>query len=170
MSILHEILLREGINTHTIRFYREGVFYKAYERSAYLFVCHVKPFLVKKKRVKSVEQEVVSIGFPTHSIAHYFEQSRIKENGSEAEVEMTQEVDVVAFETWKQGIELTVANQHKSPFKRGKVSSGDGCTPAMRESDDCAENEAILKLKLFPIEVKTPLDCMLFLSELKKML
>lgn len=52
MSNLSEILRNESSNTGTIYFYREGVFYKAYERSAYLFVKYVKPFQVKKRMVK----------------------------------------------------------------------------------------------------------------------
>lgn len=59
MSNLVEVLSKEQDNTHTIYFYREGVFYKAYEQSAYLFVHHVKPFQVKKRFVKSVKREVV---------------------------------------------------------------------------------------------------------------
>lgn len=51
MSNLVEVLLKEQDNTHMVYFYREGVFYKAYEQSAYLFVHHVKPFQVKKKHI-----------------------------------------------------------------------------------------------------------------------
>ena len=48
MSNLSEILQNECINTHIIYFYREGVFYKAYDRSAYLFV-EVRKALSSKK-------------------------------------------------------------------------------------------------------------------------
>lgn len=48
MSNLHEILQTESGNTDKIHFYREGVFYKAYERSAYAFVTRVKAFMVKR--------------------------------------------------------------------------------------------------------------------------
>lgn len=63
MPNLSSILSTESSNTHTLYFYREGVFYKAYERSAYLFVKYIRPFQVKKRLVKSVKQEVVSVGF-----------------------------------------------------------------------------------------------------------
>lgn len=80
MSNLKEILHKESENTHTLHFYREGVFFKAYEHSAYLFVKYVKPFMVKKRFVKSVNQEVVSIGFPTNSLHNYFEKDKIQED------------------------------------------------------------------------------------------
>lgn len=86
MSNLQEILSNESENTHSIYLYREGVFYKAYERSAYLFVKNVKPFMVKKRFVKSVNQEVVSIGFPTNSLHNYFEKDKIQANENTAEV------------------------------------------------------------------------------------
>lgn len=79
MSNLSEILQNECTNAHILYFYREGVFYKAYEHSAYLFVKHVKPFQVKKRMVKSVKQEVVSIGFPTNSLTNYFSSEKIRE-------------------------------------------------------------------------------------------
>ena len=79
MSNLSEILQNECTNTHILYFYREGVFYKAYEHSAYLFVKHVKPFQVKKRMVKSVKQEVVSIGFPINSLTNYFSSEKIRE-------------------------------------------------------------------------------------------
>lgn len=53
MSQISSILSREIHNLHCIYFYREGVFYKAYERSAYLFVKHVRSFQLKKKFIKN---------------------------------------------------------------------------------------------------------------------
>ena len=96
MSSLLTFLSVELNNSGTLYFYREGVFYKAYEQSAYLFVKYVKPFQVKKRFVKSVKQEVAS-------------------------------------ERWRADIPL-------------------------------------MQVRMFPIEAKTPLDCMLFLSEIKKQL
>lgn len=88
MSNLVEILSKEIGNTSIVYFYREGVFYKAYERSAYLFVHHIKPFQVKKRFVKSVKKEVVTIGFPTHSLYNYFSKEQVVEQENEAKVEL----------------------------------------------------------------------------------
>ena len=51
-----------------IRLYSEGVFYKAYERSAWVACRVLHPFMVKKRAVRKVGQEVVSIGFPKTSL------------------------------------------------------------------------------------------------------
>lgn len=53
MTTIESILAKESDNRQQIYLYREGVFYKAYERSAYLFVTRVKPFRAKKKTVKA---------------------------------------------------------------------------------------------------------------------
>ena len=65
MSQISSILSREIHNLHCIYFYREGIFLKAYERSAYAFVTGVQSFRGKKRFVKNVNQEIVSIGFPS---------------------------------------------------------------------------------------------------------
>ena len=49
-------------NGACIRLYAEGIFYKAYERSAWVACRVLHPFMVKKRAVRKVVQEVVSIG------------------------------------------------------------------------------------------------------------
>lgn len=101
MPNLSEILQNESTNTGAIFFYREDVFYKAYERSAYLFVKYVRPFQVKKRMVKSVKQEVVSIGFPTNSLINYFSSDKIKEKENIAEVDLEKIIDMDELRAWK---------------------------------------------------------------------
>nr|WP_294483310.1 hypothetical protein [uncultured Bacteroides sp.] len=161
MSNLQEILHKESENTHSIYLYREGVFYKAYEHSAYLFVKYVKPFMVKKRFVKSVNQEVVSIGFPTNSLHNYFEKDKIQEDENSAEVILTEPVDLADFNEWKKTIEQ-VPEVEKKQKKETSILS--------QQNPIGNESVVILKIKTFPMEAKTPLDCMMFLSELKKML
>lgn len=163
MSQISSILSREIHNLHCIYFYREGVFYKAYERSAYLFVKHVRSFQVKKKFIKNVGNEVVSIGFPTNSIGNYFSQSSIKEDDNEVKVELDTELDPLEFASWKKSIELTSETNKKS---KSVLSSHQH----IESTDNATECAVVMKIKTFPIEGKTPLDCMLFLSELKKTL
>lgn len=101
MSNLQEILNTESRNMDKIHFYREGVFYKkTYERSAYAFVTRVKPFMVKRLFVKSVNQEVLSIGFPTHSLHSYFASDKITEKDNEAEAILNTAIVFADFEKW----------------------------------------------------------------------
>lgn len=111
MSNLQEILKTESENIDKIHFYREGVFYKAYERSAYVFVTRIKPFMVKRLFVKCVNQEVVSIGFPTNSLRSYFAADKITEKDNEAEVILDTAIVPADFEKWREGIAMTPAKE-----------------------------------------------------------
>lgn len=160
MSNLQEILETESENTDKIHFYREGVFYKAYERSAYVFVTRIKPFMVKRLFVKCVNQEVVSIGFPTNSLHSYFAANKVQEKDNEAEVILDAAIVPADFEKWREGIDMTPAKETIVKNKDTHITS------------EVVEGEKLIvtKIKTFPIEVKTPLECMIFLSELKKTL
>ncbi len=59
-----EILDSEASNWGRITIYKEGTFWVAYERSAFLFHKFVRPYQVKKTFSKTAETEIVSLGFP----------------------------------------------------------------------------------------------------------
>ena len=58
MSI-SEILKKEATNIGDIILFKDGIFWRAYERSAYLFTTHVKPYQLTKRYFKNVGCEVV---------------------------------------------------------------------------------------------------------------
>lgn len=68
MGIL-EIVKAEIDNTE-ITLYKEGIFLRAYEHSAYLFVNQIKEYSITKKYYKNAKQEVVYIGFPQNSFSN----------------------------------------------------------------------------------------------------
>ena len=63
-----EILDREETNADKIYLYREGMFLKAYEQSAFLCHTHVHPFKLSRRFIKSVNRHVISLGFPEASL------------------------------------------------------------------------------------------------------
>jgi len=63
-----EILSLEENNWNTVYLYREGMFLKAYQQSACLVYLHIKEFKLSKRYIKSVNENVYSLGFP-HSSA-----------------------------------------------------------------------------------------------------
>ena len=117
--------------------------------------------MVKKLFVKSVNQEVVSIGFPTNSLRNYFAADKIQEKDNEAEVPLDVAVNLSDFESWRENVAVTPAKEQSA-----KVNSRTSTAADMSED----ERTIVMKIKTFPIEVKTPLECMVFLSELKKIL
>jgi len=65
---IRDILESEQENTQII-LHKEGLFIRVYERSAYLFVKHIKSYKLTKKFYKNVKQEVAYLGFPQSSFS-----------------------------------------------------------------------------------------------------
>ncbi|MCD7940389.1 MAG: hypothetical protein LUH50_10190 [Bacteroides intestinalis] len=72
MASITEILKREELLEPRIYLYKEGVFWKAYQYPAYRIAERQKNFKLKKKFVKTVSQEVVSLGFPEVTLERIF--------------------------------------------------------------------------------------------------
>lgn len=61
-----QLIAAEANNTDRIALYREGLFWKAYERSAYALCTQVRPFKPTRKVLKTLAGgDIVSVGFPT---------------------------------------------------------------------------------------------------------
>ena len=62
---MKEILETESANGGYIYMYREGSFWKAYQRSAYMFVMHSPAdYMMEYRYVRCVARNVLSIGIP----------------------------------------------------------------------------------------------------------
>jgi len=61
---IKDIVSLEKDNHANIYLLREGLFWRAYEKSAYLFTSHIKPYQLNKKYYKNVDCELVYCGFP----------------------------------------------------------------------------------------------------------
>lgn len=72
MRTLEEIVGSEDKNLSQVVLYPEGMFYKAYKRSAYVCATRISPFKPSRKRVKYLGRDVVSIGFPIGALTKYF--------------------------------------------------------------------------------------------------
>jgi hypothetical protein len=60
---IKKIYEREQSNDRII-LYKEGIFWKAYEVSAYLFVHHIKPYDARVRYYKNIKFDVMYMGFP----------------------------------------------------------------------------------------------------------
>ena len=65
---IKDILQQEQANTNSIFLHKEGIFWRAYEKSAYLFSLYIKAYQITKKYYKNVGSEVVYLGFPDSSL------------------------------------------------------------------------------------------------------
>ncbi|MDI9604879.1 MAG: hypothetical protein QM305_06075 [Bacteroidota bacterium] len=173
MSSITDILAMEKAQVARIILHREGIFYKAYEYSAYLFVHYVRDYKPKRKYVKVAGQEVVSIGFPTSVLDSLplppNAKVHKKEDSKERvviELNEPTETEPELFAKWKNSVTLTTITKSIN----SKVNTLEA-TPLVEQGAFNQNERAVLdKLLKFSLESATPIECMLFLTELRKMM
>lgn len=157
MTIKEKLALETTKPGNEIILHREGVFYIAYERSAWLFFMAVHTFKVKKMYVKCVAQDVVSIGFPMTALERYVTGCKVDEGSGGVRLSLPgDKIPLVDdFEQWKG------CQQYATPKQKSETANDDV------DEKDIPMSDIIKRIKDFPIECKTPVECMLFLIELK---
>lgn len=100
-----QILQNEDSNLDKVYLYPEGLFLKAYERSAYAVSIHIHPFKPSKRYIKIVDRMVISVGFPSFTLGKWFKDYICEElpNGVIA-CYFDETIDVDSFITWKESI------------------------------------------------------------------
>lgn len=152
---INEVITLESTNADKIYLLKEGFFWRAYERSAFRFVKHIRPYQVIKKQFKKVKMDVCFIGFPENML-----EEMLKLQGKENLV-------IVA----KTKAQVTIA---LSPLSFGEGLGGEAefnewktsCViPAARD-----EKWFIQKIKEYPVFTKTPLETVQFVAEMQERL
>ena len=104
---IEEILSIESENTESVILFKEGIFLRAYERSAMRFTEYVANFKVFKKHYKIVNADVCYLGFPYSNYKILFEKHKIADY---AETEKTVVINACPskhdFAEWKAAVEL----------------------------------------------------------------
>lgn len=77
-----EIYDIEQQNDGKVYLYPEGMFYKAYDRSAYLLCLLVRPFKVSVRPLKGIDGPLLSVGFPMMSLEKFSNGAQVLENHS----------------------------------------------------------------------------------------
>ena len=147
MSIV-EILETEAENS-AIKLHKEGLFWRAYEHSAFLFLNNIKKYSITKKYYKNVKKEVVYLGFPENSIGSVEKIcNKLKLTLLKAEKQITIKglagFSKSSFEDWKNSIEQAIP---KNKLNHGSILD---------------------KIRNFPVVSKSPMECQQFLIEIQK--
>lgn len=179
MAKLVEILSKERERENRdhqceIRLFQEGTFLRAYEWSAWLCFRYVNPFKVTRKRIKDSDDTFVFVGFPISSLGKYTIEGASVEQLDEKEFVMhlpdtvlprnaTQVELTTDFSNWKHAVPMTEGKTSKSDLEDA-IDSGKGNNlPFHPRLTDIMQ-----QILTYPIEQKSPIDCMLFLGEIKK--
>lgn len=152
-----------------INLFQEGTFYRAYEWSAWLCVRYVQEFKTTKRKFKNDDTTMVFVGFPVTSMSKY------TPDGAEMNVGEDKSVQIELPEGVFNGI--TDVQQLHNDFENWKNS-----VPLVESSKKDIEMDNVLgniqhpvrltdimhKILAYPIEQKSPMECMSFLAEIKK--
>ena len=144
MTILEKVTLQQQ-DTTKIFLFKEGVFYKAYNEAAFLL--KDKNYKVAVKKIKNIENEVLSIGFPVsvfeklkdEFVFEFFEWYAVYNTNIFFDKEL--------YIDWHNKVV-------KDSFKTSKT-----------------ETEYIVEqLKKYPLANKTPMEVFMWVSNLQKIL
>ena len=105
-----DFIQAEADNTDRIILYKEGLFWKAYERSAYALCIQVWPFKPTKRSLKSLDGGcIVSVGFPwKHEDKHIRALECLERSDERLTLAAVSKIDPVVFENWKDQLPLRV--------------------------------------------------------------
>jgi hypothetical protein len=152
-------------NHYEIKLYKEGVFWIAYEQSAY-YIWQKKGYKATKKLIKTLGKEIVSVGFPQSSCELLMTTITLVLEKDETHFKvfsLDEAIDTEAFLRWKAALPLAHERQAAS-VKPQVIPVAEKC----EAEEPSGKDTFFQKLRDFPLENKTPMECMMFLSELKK--
>ncbi len=92
-----EILALEDAGGEILILHKEGLFWRAYQYSAYLFCTHFRPLKVTAKFVKTVQKEIYYIGFPEQSLEGILKEATQRDwevERQQRQIQINLEVDV----------------------------------------------------------------------------
>ncbi len=142
-----ELISLESGNHDEIRLYKVGMFWCAYERSAYMMCSQVRELKVKADRVKSTGGQVLcKVGFPLSSFATTAASLEVKsKTDDEVVLKAPHPITEDQFLEWK--------NTH---------TVADSSAPS-------AEGDIVKMIRGFNVAVHTPMECMNFIMELQRL-
>ena len=151
-----DILALEIAKRRSIVLLKEGLFWRAYNRSAFLFVHHFRPIKLIKKYVKTVQQEIVYVGFPNNQLEVIIQMAKEKGKAVDQEekqvvINMEADLDSAAYTQWFASLE----EERKAIVEKGPLTSN-------------LFNGIIEKIRSYTILEKSPLETQQFVLEIQK--
>jgi hypothetical protein len=161
---IQEILNLEHENSNTCNLIKDGIFWRAYEQSAMLFVSHIRKYTTTKKHFKIVKGYVVYLGFPDSSLPKVLEiagEKGFSINKNEKQISIGGFDEMDGFEKWKDEIPVYAIENKPQNLNEPEVGYG-----AIVEANNDLQN----RIMRFPIAERTPMDCQKFIIELQNII
>ena len=168
---LSSILALEASEEVRIYLHREGLFWKAYERSAFLLLRETgKTYQVKCRQMKATGDIVCSVGFPDSVLHQLFPADALHELAQAAEegahcqslwIESSH-ADLSDFAAWKAAHDVVEEQENADSANKSSVA----------DSQVVNDTTALVmqRLSAFDLANSTPMDCLRFVASLKEII
>lgn len=157
-SIENSLKYEAEVEPGKIRLVTSGEFVRAYNHSAWRFYCCISKYKVIRKYSKSQQKDIYFLGFPASKLLELIN-GRVCEK-TDFGYDITLKPDEVpaeeGYEAWTKEVPVEVAS-------RADASA----TPLSGKELECA---VCKKIREFPLETKTPVETVVFLSEMRRLL
>ena len=141
-----------------IRLITSGEFVRAYNHSAWLFYCCISKYKVIRKYSKSRQENIYFLGFPVNKLLELINGRVCEKTDFGYDITLKPE-EIPAedgYETWMKEVPVEAASR----------ADASALPLAGRELDSAV----CKKIREFPLETKTPVEAVVFLSEMRKLL
>ena len=160
---IKEKLSAEQNNERTVRLYLEAMFYKAYERSAYLFVTQIRSYSVRRFFIKAAGQDVVTVGFPM-SVLESLDVAYEAQSDGTIVITLPTPLDEQTYQQWRDAIPYHTGNRKPLKAEEPLLPPAPDKAPAMMP----AERRVLQRVREINLANATPMQCMMLLAELQK--
>lgn len=176
-EIIEKEKLREDIDLcRKAYLYREGKFLRAYEWSAWLFVKYVNDFKVTTRQSKSSDMPVSMIGFPSSSMDKFTPLGALVEPQPDGSVilifsseSIPDDADIKSmaseYAEWKNQQPVSENKKEKKEIERDSFDVED-----YHFSHRITLSSVMQRILAYPLERKSPMECVEFISDLKRQL
>jgi len=159
-----KIIGLEKANTNCVYLLKEGLFYRAYNRSAMRVVRHLKPYKINRKYVKKVQQEIFYIGFPESSLETILQQAKNKSWQIKESEKLSDDNTEILCLT---GL-FDKTDDYEAWIKDLPISEKE--TTLEADTAQTRAFEIIKQIEAFQVENATPMEAILFVNKLKQQL
>ncbi len=141
-----------------VRLVQSGEFVRAYERSAWRFYCCISKYKVIRMYSKRLQREVFFLGFPASKLLELAD-GRVctkTDFGWDVALKEGEAPAEEGYEAWTREVPVEAASR----------AAEAALPPSARE----VEAAVCRKIRGWPLETKSPVEALVFLSEMRKLL
>ena len=155
-SIENSLKHEEGTPAGKVRLVQSGEFVRAYNRSAWRFYCCISKYKVIRKYSKARGEDVYFLGFSASKLLELADGRACEKTdfGWDVALKDGEAPAEEGYETWTREVPVEMASRAESA--------------ALPLSGRELEGAVCRKIRAFPLETKTPVEAVVFLSEMRK--